>query len=785
MNTPSPAAQGPPPADDALPLRSYTPGLVAVTAPSGEVVQVAKSDAQDALANGYTPASEAQYFGQKHGGAGEVAAGLVGAARGATFGVFDPAIVGAIGAVGGQEKADEYRNTLRLLKETNPGVSLGGEIAGAVLPAAFGDTAGLATAADEGASFFGRAAARGLEAAPRAFGEGTAIGLGNQLSEDTLANRKLVPEAYLSAGVKGGALGVLMGAGGAAGLGAVGDKLGTYFGRGAEAAEGLGTRIAGAEEKAAVRGGEEAGEQSGGRLGSWIQNKADELSFKGATGAKTADLRKLGIDVEAIEGREQELGRVLREQELTGPTVSQAETGRRLSQKVDEIGKSFTPMYKALDAAETSVKPSLNNILTAFDEKVRAPRLAQIDGSSELRGANDFLKKMTEQLDEHPSFEKLWNVRRELDGKLTGEYAKVAGAPSPVGAADMRALKDIVNQEISDAAAKADPAIATQLREANSLYSDLKTVHGINTKNVARDAMSNNAISLTDTIAATHGGPLGLVYAAGNMVKRRYGDQLAAHVLDKAANLEMFQRATTKLDDTLSSGTGKFINGEKSAMRPIKPVTSEEVRALREATRTPDIVNARTAEHLGDIVRTAPQVAQGISTTVARAAAWAQYALPKEQAPVGPVFSQPKPRPLSDSQLVKARSTMETIADGSIVVDRLVQGRLTPEHVAALKYVHPETYAQIQTYLTDHATEIKPKLTVQQQFQLGMLFGTPITEASLPENIRAFQASFSQGNQAPGPGGAGGVAPPKMSGGPVNIGTSRAMGYDRLEAGSK
>lgn len=780
MSDPAPTAQPPP--DDAAPLHSYAPGLVAVTAPSGEVVQVAKDDAQDALANGYKPASEVEYFGQKHGSFGTAAAGLVGAARGATFGTFDPAIVGAIGAVAGDEKANEYRNTLRLLKEANPGASVGGEIAGAIAPALFGDEAGLAKAVDEGAGFFGRAGARALQVAPRAFGEGAAMGLGNQLSEDTIANRPLAAEAYLSAGIKGGALGVLLGGAGAAGFGAAGDKLGQYFGRGgADAAETLGERVGVAEEK-------EAAPVAEGFFSKRLNQEGDISTFKGATGAKTADLKRLGIDVEDIEGREAELGQMLREQKLTGPLTSRAETGRRLTEKVNEIGKSFRPLYEGLDAAETGVKPSMNSILQAFDEKVRAPRLDKIGGADDLKPANEFLQEMMNRDGEQPSFSKLWSRRQELDAKLAKNYTRVPGMPNPPGEDDLRALKNIINQEIDTAASRADPALAERLRTSNQLYSDLKTVHKINTSNVVRDALSNNAFSLTDTIAATHGGPLGIAYAAANMVKRRFGDQLAGHVLNSASQMDVVQRAAAKLDDLLSNGTRRFVKGEKGAERAIKPVTSAEVRAIREATRTPEIVQAKTAEHLGTLPQTAPKLAQNISTTIARAAAWAQRSLPKEQPPVGPIFNQPKPRQLSDSQLVKARATLETIEDGSIVVDRLIQGRLTPEHVATLRYVHPETYAQIQQYLGTHATELKQKLTTQQEFQLGMLFGTPINEASLPENVRAFQATFSQGNQAPNMKSVNpmqGLGAPKMGRGAVNVGGSRAMAQDRLEAGGK
>lgn len=796
MSEPETTAQAPPPAfnPDAIKapaapsapkgtaFQSYTPGLVAVTKPDGEVSQIRTEDAPAALSQGFRPATEGEYYGALHPTGAPIMASVAGGLRGLSYGTSDALATAGSDLLTGDPGGGDMRRTLNLLKQANPGISMGSEIAGAVAPAFFGAPEGLADAGANASGALARFGARALAAAPHAAMEGAAIGIGNQFSEDTLANRPLAAEAYLSAGVKGGALGVLLGGAGAGAFGAAGDKLGQYFGRGgADAAETLGERVGVAEEKDVAPVAE-------GFFSKRLNQEGDISTFKGATGAKTADLKRLGIDVEDIEGREAELGQMLREQKLTGPLTSQAETGRRLTEKVNEIGKSFRPLYESLDAAETGVKPSMNSILQAFDEKVRAPRLDKIGGADDLKPANEFLQEMMNRDGEQPSFSKLWSRRQELDAKLAKNYTRVPGMPNPPGEDDLRALKNIINQEIDTAASRADPALAERLRTSNQLYSDLKTVHKINTSNVVRDAMSNNKISLSDVVLASHGGLPGIAAAGLNMVKRRFSDQLAGHVLNSASQMDVVQRAAAKLDDLLSNGTRRFVKGEKGAERAIKPVTSAEVRAIREATRTPEIVQAKTAEHLGTLPQTAPKLAQNISTTIARAAAWAQRSLPKEQPPVGPIFNQPKPRQLSDSQLVKARATLETIEDGSIVVDRLIQGRLTPEHVATLKYVHPETYAQIQQYLGTHATELKQKLTTQQEFQLGMLFGTPINEASLPENVRAFQATFSQGNQAPSMKSVNpmqGLGAPKMGRGAVNVGGSRAMAQDRLEAGGK
>lgn len=718
---------------------SPIPGMSAVTKPDGEVVLMHEDDAHTAASrgDGTHVATDSEYFGAKHGVAGEITSALAGASRAATFGLFDPAFVATVRAVGGDKQAEEYRNTLRLLKQANPNATLAGEVAGSVLPAFFGAPPAEAAGA-LGEGLLARGAARVAAVAPRAIGEGAAIGLGNQLSEDTLNNHKFASEAYLTSGLKGGTIGLLLAGGGAAALGAAGDRLGQLFGRGElRAEEAVGNRLTRLEEKA-------AGTEEKGFFAKALETEPDRLRFEGATGAK------------AVAAEEKiRLGKVLGSEAteaglpLTGPLVSQAETAKRVATKAEEIGKSFRPIYTEADSAVT--RPQLSAIRDAV---LDVPKAAEA------------LEALEKKVGEAPSHVELWQAKR-----MFGETHQ--------------AVRDAIDAELTASVERAGTEIGTplgdRLRLSNSLYADLKTVGDIIGKKAEGSGIEG--LSPADVFMGVTHGPAGLAALAVNQVRVRYGSQIAAHVLGTASRMETIQRAATKLDDLIGSGTKSFISGSKASTRAVKPVTTAEVRALRDATRTPEIVNAKVAQQLGDMPEYAPKVAQQISATASRAAAWLQHALPKESAPMGPIFTQPKPRPLSDTDLIRARATIETIEDPSIVLDRLRQGRLTTEHVAALKYVHPETYAQIQKYLGDHATELRPTLTVQQQFSLGMLFGTPISEAQLPENIRAFQASFSQGNQAPGPGGSGGGG--SMNSGPVNGGGTRAMGQDRLEAGTK
>jgi hypothetical protein len=462
---------------------------------------------------------------------------------------------------------------------------------------------------------------------------------------------------------------------------------------------------------------------------------------------------------------------------LVEPTASEREINRRINGRANEVGKELGAMRTKLDT--TGERPSLTAISDRFESEL-APDLAKHLGGEEL--ANAARAKLAEAVKiakgPSPTFDQLYTFRRDLE-----KLSKYDKAPTP--ASEMfSALRNIAEDEFTTAGERAAKSIsenfADNYRLQKSLYRDLATARSASNRAVGRGT-GNNKVSLRDIGAAVTGavvaGPAGLAAAGGSMIARGYGHQIASHVLDMATKMESIQRAAGKLDALLSDGTRAFVKGTKGATRPMRTVTSAEIRELREATRSPDAITARIAEHLGDLPKYAPKVAQEIATTASRAAAWAQHTLPKETPPVGPMFSKPTYPPISDTDRLHATATIETLEDGSIVVDRLRQGSLTPEHVAALKYVHPETFATIQRYLAQHATELGKSLSQQQLFSLSMLFGEPLTEAALPENVRAFQASFAQGNQAPGAGGAGGN---QGSAAPMG---GAATGFDKLEAG--
>ena len=715
----------------------YVPeaGKVAVKNTDGTVDLVPQGYLPSARQEGSVPATEAEYFSAKHGAAGDVAAGVVGAARAVPF--ADALIIKGAAAVGDASE-DDYRNTLRLLKQASPNASLGGEFLG---------TAALA--AGTGGFSLGRGAVARLGAGALEGGAiGAVSGVSQQSSEDTLENHKSTAEAYLSAGVKGGAIGLLLGG---AGAGA-----GMLLGRGAsKAASGL-AREEGVAARTVARELEEVTEKAGGRVA---------IDADAGLASKAGAVEKPFV-----------LGKASRPVTLDDAILNDVRPIQ--SAKGVRSYRSFTEPTIALDA-EAGLASKAGNFEKPFaigkgrEVGLREPMLPESAAQAPIA--------VDRQIETWPGIRPdagLEKVPARIKNALHVESA--VGLPRPVNLAEGVEGGIVSRPGLSIEAPPVAPAgIAppTVLGRVEALRDSLGT-------KALRDAELRGfpfreAIDGAGALAT--GNVFGVASAGINAARRLYGAQAAHRVLDTAIRMDTFRRATVKLNQLIDSGAKAFASGSKSAPRAAAPVTTAEVRAIREATRNPEAVTARVAEHLGDMPNVAPKMAQQIAMTTARAAAWLQHALPREAPPIGPKFGKQREVPLSREQLLDARATIETVKDGSIVVDRLRDGTLRDTHVAALRFVHPETFLRIQKYLTQHSTELNETMTQQQLTRLGILFGEPLTEQDLPENVRAFQASFVQGNQAPGQGGSGGNV--SMNSKPVDVGSSTATQNDKLGAG--
>lgn len=335
---------------------------VAIRDPDGTVSMVASRDLQAAIGEGARPATETEWQNAKLGVAGEVASAAIGAGQGLSFGYAAPALIRGAEAVGAEGFAGDVRKGVQIAKDTSPNAYLGGELAGSLAGVAV--MPGGAFKGVTGEGVIARAASRAMGLAPRAFAEGAAMGVGQQLTEDALGNHDAVAEKYVAAGLEGGVLASVLGLGLHIGGGAVKDKI-------AGAVTGTGRKLYGVASSLT-----ESGDMLAGRVGQ--------------TGEEAAEaIRKIsGPDLEALAERQfgyapKGLGEKVREAYVKGAA---GVSGKDVS-VVDRL-TAMTPEGRearriAVFDADAEIAATNKRLRTAGDDML----LATPEVTDEFRGA--------------------------------------------------------------------------------------------------------------------------------------------------------------------------------------------------------------------------------------------------------------------------------------------------------------------------------------------------------------------------------------------------------------
>ena len=747
----------------------------------GEVYSIDPDKVEEATSSGWRPATEGEFYAAREGLSGDLAAAAYGAARTVSFGLSDPLYVEAMRGVYGDDGADIARKVLREGQEYHRGADLAGQVVGSIPLMMMGG--GGAGAEVAGETMLARAGSRFLQAAPRAFAEGAAIGAGQQLTEDTLGNHDLAAQKYLASALKGGALGVLLAGGLSAGGGLIADKLGGVMSRGGVAAEGKAlTALEGAAE----------------REGNVLARVADEQAFKGI-GAKIKDIQKLGRTAEQAEERMQRIGRTLMDEGISTPGASKAVQAQRLTKRVGEVGEELSTLRKGLEKA--AARPSAEAVLQRIESEVLQPLRNTPFAGAELATAEKYAEEIATRAGgkaNFGSFDELFRLRRALDEKLDPKlWAKVPGS-APQGAVELGKIRGILEDEFEKGAVRATEELggdmATKYQTTKALFSDLKTAEKIATKEAARSA-ANRAVSLTDTIAGAGGfvalGPQGIALAVANKAMREYGNQAAAGILSRASKIEAIANAANAFNRKLDTSVLAFFGKAKpsTAARTAENVSPQATRALRDAAQNPSAMAERVSDALvsTELRSSAPKVTQAMASTMMRAGAWLQQKLPPEPPPRSMKFGDSKPRPLGPKAQKEVNNAFRAL-DPDAFLDDLSHGRVDRQALDAMKFINPELYTDVVGRLRQYGIDNQPDLSRQQAVALSIITGTPLTPLMKPETIRGFQESYAQDGQAFDPEAPGLIEKKEVGSGPPPVSnrarTARAFmsGTDRMEA---
>lgn len=785
----------------AEPTPTAPPGLVPIREDSGSISYVREADVQAAQAEGATRASAAEVDKDNYSrGLSGVGATADAFARGATFSASDFLQVEGARLLGGDAAASQMAAKTRLLKDNFADTTGLSELAGGFLLPIPGSGAakgvgeglakGLAGAAErqfgKGALTF--AAEHVLPGAITGLYEGGIMGAGSALSESALGDEAVTAEKLFAHASKGALFG-----------GGLGGVLGGAAGAISERFGGKAAGLAGAVERQGVTDLESAMVRNEQRVAapvaaegkgvlSRIQSMADEEAYRSlGGGAKDYKLLNRAGDAEARLERAQGIGKLLRDEGIVTATATKAQMAERLAVKLEEAGQELGTMRKALD--ETGAKVAMQPILDRARAEVLEPVAAKVGFSSEASVVDSYIKEIAEKIGPETTFEKLHEMRKQLDSKMKYDQVSAPGAVT-----ELRKIRAIVEDEFTKAGEAAAGGRGEQFAEkynfAKQKYSMLADAERASVTGLDRKGV-NRTVSLTDTIMGAGAfatmGPAGLLAAAGNKVVREFGSQAASVALNHLAGLEGVQRAAQAVDSLIARGVSDFtasvgksaVKGA-SARRMVTPTQATEV--ARTVLTNPAAITSRITDFVGTkIAGVAPRTAESVTATATRAMIFLQKKAPHEPLPISPLQPNAGNRAPSRVEVAKFAKYVEAIDDPTVVVRGLQSGHLSREHVEAVKEVYPRLFAVMQGRLQDEIAKLPKQLPHPTLVALSVLFDAPMVRSMEPAVVRGLQAQY-----APAKGGVGGPSKLHVPT-PLNLAPILAVGglqTHRIEKGA-
>lgn len=257
---------------------------------------------------------------------------------------------------------------------------------------------------------------------------------------------------------------------------------------------------------------------------------------------------------------------------------------------------------------------------------------------------------------------------------------------------------------------------------------------------------------------ALMGGALGSLFDPGTMIRRlatidRVADTFRSRInLSLDSYLEQAKKAGAKgaraLKTTAAAELGKAAGRDAFAGK-----TREEKRAAYKSTMdhlarlssNQPYREEQARRALEPIAKVAPQVAQAVQATAARAADYLLKVAPKRGMEPGLFKGQTMP---SDTELAEFASVKRTVEHPETLLEDLTAGRLRASQVKALQEVYPRTYERIAMTLLERADEIAETLPYSQRVQWSVMFGVPLDKTMDPSFVATIQQAHQELSQA-------------------------------------
>lgn len=758
---------------------------------SGEVVPVPSDQVAGAAQLGWVPASPKQVadyqLEQKYGGAGEAAKAFgEHAASAATMGLSDVAEralgVSTPEAMAGREKAHPIASgagtaagVVAPLLATMGGsaVESAGPLARAaelsapslIAKAGAATTEAVRTALPVGETAIGRIAARAASSGAGSAIEGAAYGLGQVVHEAALGDPDLTAQSAL--GTIG--LSTILAGGLGAGGGFLAEVMPEILPRD------LGAKVSSLLETSEGHSNLNATNARPGEIRKVFTAKGEESATKIGLGA-----RDLGIirnpftdSPDAIASRattvKTQAGQEI--ERIVGEAAGGAERTGFGAIRSDVEG----PIAKALKSQGTTfaVGEQFEALLNRFGQAYEGKTL-------DLNG--------------------LWKLKQDIgdfiyrQGKVIDPWAKELNTP-------LKRVYDHIDGLIERGIKEGSGVEAvTAWNDANRTFEVSSTMERLAQKGIERSA-ENNAVHLTGQVGTmaglVAGGPVGgaVMGAASEAVRRRgasalgwaarglrdaidgdavgavvnktadaiaaqrhAGDDLIAQAAgsapEKVATLSLLERLNRSTQTKITTGISAVLRGGVTAGRgeveagiasafgrspgDARAAFQKRAAQVRQLNNDPALMQGKLQAQTDDWHEHAPNTAQALQVTTARAVAFLASKLPV-QGGAGPLAGKGAP---GRSEISKFTRYYEAVQHPLSVLKQAAAGTLTPEAVEALQAVYPQLYEQMKATAVAKMAG-RSNIPYRQKLMLSMLVGQDL-DGSMASAARNFALYASQ-----------------------------------------
>lgn len=736
----------------------------------GTPVTVAPEEVHSALESGFQLDSKETIIARRERAAQETIPGQIqtaaeGFARGATFGLSDPALVSLLG--------EGYRKDAELRRQVNPITRHVSEFVGVAGPAlASGGTslAGRALAATpaglvaRGGAAVERAVAGGLErvasgAAGRAAAKGAGMGaagavegagwgLGEAVSDTALKGEPLTAEKALAAMGKtalwGGALGL-----------------------------GLGAPTSYLASKAAP-----------------LADKLATKSFFKSMGASKEDLRSVvGREAVSYETKLADLKDTVMNYRLKtgankGKTIFDQNNRpddyvRLLDQGVKETGAEVGAVRLGVSRV-TAAKPEVAPQVSEFMERVNKEILEPLRGVKTKSAADDVrtIEAQLEPLVAGPnlvSFESLEAVRRKLADDIHPPPPAGGGVPRPAPPSaehleKVERLLDNYLDEVTERALKASgisPEGMAQYLSLQKTYGHLKDARGIANKaaisqylqpfargsdygvgtGIGLAALFSGNLGSTPFSVLHYGLPVAGAALIAHKVIKEYGQ---GYVADLAQRVAAFSKKLDTSAAALAGLTAKpkvshaiVLEGARELRRQYDSV-SEQVQTVNS---NPQAMASLIEQHTADAAPVYRDLAWNMAGVIQGDAAYLASKLPQgthryRGAPDLMTTKVPEAK-LSRSQMKSFLAAAEALSSPDLAIARIASGNFNKDTIEALEIRRPEIFRELRDRVSVYVSQRQDELSYQRRIYLSTVFKFQGDWSMTPEGLGAIQQALT------------------------------------------